>query len=104
MARAERTIYRLLKQNFTQEELTIHFSPSAVEIAWAEQLTRNLKLCLLINLKVFQYLGYFPSHNDIPAPILTHVQTQLKAKKTVPITYKDLGTLYRHRQLIRDYL
>jgi hypothetical protein len=74
MARAERTVYRILKSNFSKEELSVYFSPTASEISWATQCARSLKSCLLVNLKVFQYLGYFPSYDEIPALILTQVQ------------------------------
>jgi hypothetical protein len=102
--RVERTVYRIIKQAYTTEELAVHFSPSPEEIAWAEQHSRTLKLCLLINLKVFQYLGYFPLYADISESIIAHVRSRLATKFSLPITYKDSGDLYRHRQLIRDYM
>ena len=68
MARAERTVYRLLTKKFTKEELTLYFSPSPEESLWAMQMTKRLKsrLCLLVNLKIFQYLGYFSPPKNIP--------------------------------------
>jgi hypothetical protein len=104
MDRAKRTVYRSLKQNFTQPELFIIFSPSEEEITWAKENARSLILCLLVNLKVFQHLGYFPAYDNIPEAIVAHVQNCLGAHDTVLKTYTDPKTLYRHRQLIRDSL
>jgi hypothetical protein len=104
MARAERTAYRLLKQNFIPRELFVIFSPSDREIAWAQEHTRNLRLCLLINLKIFQYLGYFPPYDDIPEDIVAHIRDYVGANKTVSEIYPNSRTLYRHRQLIHDFM
>jgi hypothetical protein len=104
MRHIERSVYRTLKQNFTSQEIFAIFSPSAAEIEWAKANTRSLTLCLLVNLKIFQYLGYFPAYNDIPSTIITHIRTAIGANETVPSTYTDLGTLYKHRQWVRDFL
>jgi len=104
MARAERTVYRLLKHNFSKEELSIHFSPTPQEISWATRCTRSLKFCLLVNLKVFQYLGYFIDYNEIPTPILSQIQEILGASDNVTRHYSNSVMLYRHRDLIRNHL
>jgi hypothetical protein len=63
-----------------------------------------LKSCLLVNLKVFQHLGYFPNYDEIPACILTQVQKITGARRNVAPRYPNPVMLYKHRDLIRDYL
>jgi len=106
MARAERTVYRLLRPNFTQEELSVFFTPSDEESDWAKQYTLklNARLNLLVNLKVFQYLGYFVPFDRIPEPILSHVRKTEGGSDAVKMRYETDKTLYRHRDLIREYL
>jgi hypothetical protein len=62
---ASRGIFDFGDLVFTYALLKVPFSPSETEIAWAREKKRNLTLCLLVNLKVFQYLGYFPVYNTI---------------------------------------
>jgi hypothetical protein len=106
MARAERTVYRLLKHNFTKEELSVYFTPSPEESDWAKQNTWQMgaRLNILVNLKVFQYLGYFAPFAEIPESILFHVRKSEGGSDTIRMTYSVSKTLYRHRDLIRDYL
>ncbi len=106
MARMERTVYRTLKQNFTQEEIAFHFSPSLEEALWAKRTIRKLKsrICLLVNLKVFQYLGYFTPYKSIPKLIMACIRSILGASAAVEATYLDSDMLYKHRDMIRNYL
>jgi hypothetical protein len=89
MLRMERTVYRRLKQNITPKELAVYFTPSKEESGWAKQCTLklNARLNLLVNLKVFQYLGYFAPFEHIPTSIYhTYGKRRAEARTSICAT------------------
>ncbi len=79
MASIERTAYPRFKRNLTQKELQDVYSPTPQEIQFAYSAARGAEplLHLLVMLKAFQRLGYFPSISDVPVSIVNHIRQQL---------------------------
>ncbi len=120
MTAIERTAYPRFKRNPTRRELDEVYSPTAAELSWATATARDdaHRLHLLLWLKSFQRLGYFPDLAEIPSPVVDHIRSCLSNPSSlvgVPDLQLDLAarmqpgyshdrTLYRHQQAVRDYL
>jgi TnpA family transposase len=59
---------------------------------------------LLVLLKVFQRLGYFPKIADIPLAIIDHIRAVLHLREGRSLSYQYPPTLSRHKKAIRSYL
>ncbi|MEO1764130.1 MAG: DUF4158 domain-containing protein, partial [Cyanobacteria bacterium J06629_18] len=106
MTSIERTAYPRFKRQFTTKELIEIYTPTNSEIAFAYSTTKgeiNI-LNLLVILKSFQRLGYFPSIPDVPLKIINHIRSHLKFKDDIVLGYESKKTMYRHRTAIRSYL
>lgn len=57
-------------------ELAEVFTPLAAEVEWARGRTQDDQhvLALLVWLKAYQRLGYFPKLKDVPAVVAEHVR------------------------------
>ena len=106
MTSIERTAYPRFKRQFTTKELTDIYTPTKLEIAFAYATTKGESniLNLLVILKSFQRLGYFPSLTDIPLKIINHIRSHLKFAIDIGLGYENNKTMYRHRTAIREYL
>jgi Domain of unknown function (DUF4158) len=73
------TAYPRLKHSISNEELHESYTPSADELALADEASKGTgpKICLLVLLKVFQRLGYFVRLRDVPKPIAEHISLLL---------------------------
>jgi hypothetical protein len=87
----------------TAREL-VGLSPTADEITWAREQTRSEShlLALVLSLKCFQRLGYFPTLEEIPEVVLLHVRRCLGLKEDVGPTRGERtattqGVLVRRR-------
>ena len=62
--------YPRFKRTIAAKELREAFTPGADEVAWAREAIRapGHLLGLVVLLKCFQRLGYFPKLADVPAP------------------------------------
>jgi TnpA family transposase len=102
----ERTAYPKFKRHFTAKELTEIYTPSKSEIAFAYSTTKGQDniFNLIVVLKVFQRLGYFPKLSEIPHVIVNHIRSYLKLPSEIPLGYENTKTMYRHRAAIREYL
>ena len=102
------TAYPRLKSNITDLELATIYTPTADELALAEQMTKGsaAKLGFLIVLKTFQRLGYAVLVSDVPASIIRHIVAtlQLSTSSSELTGYDVSGTRKRHLAAIRDYL
>ena len=105
MASIERTAYPRFKRRPTAQELTDVYTPTPEEVAFARATARGPAptLTLLVLLKAFQRLGYFPRLQDVPFPVLAHVRSclRLPPDTTLEVTPR---TLYRHHLSIREFL
>lgn len=109
MTDQEESIYPKLKKAFTERELRTFFTPTADEIAYVKQQTRQPtpRLGLLILIKVVSYLHYFPKIQSIPYQVIAHIGLNAgnwHATKKALIQYESSGTRRRHSHLVREYL
>ena len=105
MASIERTAYPRFKKVVSERELHDVFTATFDELAWAAEVAprsnENL-VALVVLLKSFQRLGYFPSIEDVPDEVIAHVGDQLDVDTTGLSGSGLARTLVRYRQLIRD--
>ncbi|MGH3783216.1 MAG: DUF4158 domain-containing protein [Pseudonocardiaceae bacterium] len=69
MASIERTAYPRFKRFLSARELHVFYTPKAQEIAWAREVagTGQHLLAVMVALKAFGRLGYFPGLEEVPA-------------------------------------
>ena len=105
MTAIERTAYPQFKDRPTRKTLTELYTPTPSEIQFARANTRNPSnfLSLVVLLKSFQRLGYFPAPADIPPAIIGHLKSCLNVGKRIELTLSTTS-LHRFQRLIRTYL
>jgi len=106
MASIERTAYPRFKRSLTPQLLHALYTPTGDELAFAQKTARSptSQLSLLVLLKSFQQLGYFPKISDVPVAIVNLLRNCLSLIPAMEPGYEETRTLYRHHQAIRDYL
>jgi hypothetical protein len=107
MTAIDRTAYPCFKRTFSARELSEIYTPTSDERWFAQTTarTQRLQFNLLVLLKCFQRLGYFPALETIPAVLVTHIRSCLGlTPDEAPLGYETPRTLYRHHELIRDHL
>lgn len=106
MASIERTAYPRFKRSPTTRELETLYLPTDDEMHFARLIARKVQLRfgLLLLLKAFQRLGYFPAVDDIPQPIIQHVRAAASIDAETSPLYTETRTLYRHHRAIRERL
>ena len=79
MASIERTAYPRFRRVVSARELA-DLTPTAEDVAWARQRCRSDEhlLALVVSLRCFGRLGYFPRSEDVPAAVVDHVRRCLK--------------------------
>lgn len=105
MASIERTAYPRLKKTFTDDELKNFYSPTEDEIYFVKNRAsgEEPQLHLLIMLKTFQRLGYFPRIENVPQEIVRYLQRALKVgRNALPLV--SSRTLYKHQSAVRRFL
>lgn len=102
------TAYPRLRSTITPAELESVYTPTPAELAFADQVARGgrARLGLLVNLKVFQRLGYFAALDTVPDAIVQHIArvTRFHVRLATLADYDRSGTRARHRAAIRRYL
>jgi hypothetical protein len=83
MTSIDRTIYRRVKRSYTTKELIEAYTPTEEERHFVETTTRSQqhRLNLMLWIKLFPCLGYFPSVDEIPSAIVTHVCKALSSRR-----------------------
>ena len=108
MATVERTAYPRFPKVFSTKELQACYTPDAEELEWATRSTRGQvpRLGLLVLLKVFQQLHYFPNLDSIPVVVIDHVRASAGLAPDAAFGYdrKLSPTLYRHYTAVREFL
>ncbi|PTU78906.1 hypothetical protein DBO86_11665 [Pseudomonas indoloxydans] len=106
MASIERTAYPRFKRNPTARELEALYTPTDDEMQFARLFARKPqpRFGLLLLLKAFQRLGYFPALDEVPIVIVQHVRAAADIDIELSPTYAEPRTLYRHHQAIRERL
>jgi TnpA family transposase len=102
------TAYPRFKSNITEKDLDLIYTPSAEELGFAKHHARSPvpRLGLLVLLKTFQRLGYFPMLNEIPNPIIQHI-AKTSGFLFIPDelrNYETANIRRRHLSLIRTFL
>src|SRR6185437_3779782 len=104
MTSIDRTAYPGFSRAPQPKELIELYTPTPTDVAFVSTTARgpNQKLALMILLKVFQKLGYFPAPQLIPAAIISHIRGEMKLPEDlVPdITPR---TLYKYHAAIRTH-
>jgi len=105
MTAIERTAYPTFARAPQPKELLTLYTPTPEDVAFVATTARgpSQKFALMILLKVFQKLGYFPAPQQIPGAIITHIRGVMKLPEDlVPdITPR---TLYKYHAAIRNHL
>lgn len=106
MASIERTAYPRFRRSVSARELNESFTPGLGEIEWASGLTRSPEHCLalLVWLKSFQRLGYFPDLFEVPMAVVEHVRGYLGMSADVEPGHDADRTAKRHRDWVRQRL
>jgi hypothetical protein len=107
MTAIDRTAYPRFKRVFTALELSAIYTPTAQDIQFATRATRTsqMRCNMLVLLKCFQRLGYFPALDTIPEALISHVRSCLGVTlQQAPFGYETPRTLYRRHDLIRTHL
>jgi hypothetical protein len=106
MASIERTAYPRFRRTPSTKELESLYTPTDDELGFAQRLARKTpsRFGLLLLLKSFQRLGYFPAIDEIPLAIVQHVRAVCGIDEDVSPHYAELRTLYRHHRAIRKRL
>ena len=105
MASIERTAYPRFKRYYTLAQLQKTYTPTSAEIAFARSNTQGDKnfFNLIVLVKSFQRLGYFPNLDQIPQDITNYLRDYLKLSENIDLGYDKSRTLYRHKKEIRAY-
>lgn len=103
MASIDRTAYPRFKRVVTARELAEAFTPTLDEVEWARSKTTTDQhfLALVVLLKCYQRLGYFPKLPDVPGVVVDHVRGKLELDEAVEAAHESDRTLWRHRDFVR---
>jgi hypothetical protein len=106
VASIERTAYPRFKRYYTPNELKTIYTPTPSEKSFALSNTSGQVnyFNLIVLLKTFQRLGYFPKLSEIPYQIVNCIHNNLNLPDEVKLGYDQGRTLYRHKNVIRSYL
>lgn len=106
MATLERTAYPRLPKTLSNGELKAFYTPTVEELEWVRRSGRSTagRLRLLVFLKVFGQLHYFPPPEALPEEIVAHVRSAAGIGTDVRLESKGSTTLYRHFDTVRKYL
>jgi hypothetical protein len=99
----ERTAYPQFKRVVSARELCETFTPTVYGVGWARDKTRSDQhfLTLVVLLKAFGRLGYFPDLFEVPIAVVEHVRGVLELKPELEPGHDSDRTLRHHKGLIR---
>jgi len=104
MASIERTAYPRFRRVVSARELA-GLTPTEDDVAWARERSRTDEhlLALVVSLRCFGRLGYFPRSEDVPDAVVDHVRRCLKLEDgTAAVCGTPTAKL--HRTLVRERL
>ena len=108
MTAIHETAYPRIRSNITEKELDELYTPTQEQLEFADRNTRGSiqKFGLLIILKAFQRLGYFPMLRQIPQLVIQHIARFTELEEAVPKleSYEKMRARARHLPKIRDFL
>jgi hypothetical protein len=102
----DRTAYPRFPRVVSGRELAEAFTPSDGEVDWARGRTQDAGhlLGLVVWLKSYQQLGYFPKLAEVPGAVAGHVRGVLGLPDRVGLEQATERSAQRHRQFVRDRL
>src|ERR1700687_1603542 len=105
MTAIERTAYPRFTRAPSVKELRTIFTPTPTDVAFVATHARGpaQKFALMILLKVYQRLQYFPDLHTIPGAVISHIRSVMEYP---PDLVPDIAsaTLYRYYAAIRTHL
>jgi len=103
MTSIERTAYPRFRRLVTARELA-ELAPTPDEVAWARDRSRtdDHLLALVVSLKCFQRLGYFPRPDQVPEIVLGHLRRSVDLPESVVPEPGSARTAEAQRQLVRE--
>src|SRR2546421_10217851 len=106
MSSIERTAYPRFTRAPSVKELREIYTPTSTDIAFVATTARGpaQKFGLMILLKVYQRLGYFPKPETIPGAIIGHIRAVMKLPADLVPDIASNHTLYRYYAAIREHL
>jgi len=106
MTSIERTAYPRFTRAPSVKELREIYTPTSTDIAFVATTARGpaQKFGLMILLKVYQRLGYFPKPETIPGAIIGHIRAVMKLPADLVPDIASNHTLYRYYAAIREHL
>ncbi|MDT5275616.1 MAG: hypothetical protein QOG95_2548 [Mycobacterium sp.] len=107
MALVDRTAYPRLPRAVAARELAEVFTPTGEEVSWARAKTTTDQHCLtlLVLLKCYQRLGYFPRPEQVPAEIAEHVRGCAALVSAELVSDDDSPRrAKRYREFIREWV
>lgn len=105
MTSIERTAYPRFSRAPSVKELRELYTPTSHDIAFVTTRARSdgPQFALMILLKAFQRLGYFPNPQEIPGAVISHIRAVMQfPDDLVPDIVSR--TLYRYHAAIRAHL
>ncbi|MEU4704535.1 Tn3 family transposase [Nonomuraea dietziae] len=101
-----RTAYPRFARVVSARELAADFTPTDAEVGWARGHTQDEHhlLMLVVWLKSYQRLGYFPKIAEVPAAVAGHVRGALGLADEVELRQAAPMTASRHRAFVRKRL
>jgi hypothetical protein len=103
VASIDRTAYPRFTRAVSARELAEVFTPSAGEVEWARGKTQDDQhlLALLVWLKAYQRLGYFPKLADVPALVSEHIRSVVGLPEGTVLAEAADRSAKRHRSFVR---
>ncbi len=105
MTAIERTAYPRFSRAPSVKELRELYTPTPTDVAFVSKRARgdSPQFALMILLKVFQRLGYFPDPQEIPGAVISHIRAVMQfPEDLVPDIVPK--TMYRYHSAIRAHL
>ena len=106
MTSIDRTAYPGFARMVSARELADGFTPAEDEFAWAQEKTTTDQhlLALVVWLKCYQRLRYFPPLDKVPDSVVGHVRGLLGLPEKVAAEVDTSRTAKRHREFVRGRL
>ncbi|MFF0312149.1 Tn3 family transposase [Streptosporangium sp. NPDC004379] len=103
MASIDRTAYPRFTRAVSARELAEVFTPSDGEVEWARGKTHDDQplLALLVWLKAYQRLGYFPKLAEVPTVVAEHIRDVVGLPEGVVLAEAAERSATRHRSYVR---
>jgi Domain of unknown function (DUF4158) len=110
MTAIHETAYPRIRSNLTDKELRELYTPTADDLAFIRDATKSVvtALGLVILLKTFQGLGYFPAFDALPPRLIDyiagvmgtpHVESSLQQYDVNGYRWRDLPLIRTHLQI-----